>query len=569
MMRHWGDAIGGSSAITIWSWIVTLPLALVLGVSGGLILALPIAPWLLAVVATQVALILPLALARATYLSARPRRARPVAALATFAVIGALRALGLFGFAAVMGVDPTGELVSSWLLSSAIYGVVALSVIAIVVDGIRQHRAALHRLEALRASLAQTRAIDETRRAELAEVFYAEVQASVSAALNGIRTAGPATHADVSASLRSVAETVVRPLSHRLASDDTWEMPLTFEPPPAPPLATRVRELIGAMRPAQPIVLVSLIELLALPYLWQRISVAYALLNLVVGTAALLASGWIIWRAWPSRTMTIPGLVTLAAAYAGAGGVASGVIDLAAHVVGLSAPFFWTTIVFVPTTALAVSLQAATTQRRRAIEVDLTLTLAQEAQETARLRESLARLRSRLARVLHSTVQGEFIATALNLAADQGASVQAVDVELDALGQRVEERIRAVESPAIRAQDRLRDLIDLWSDVLVITVQAAPDAWATLDADPDLVDRTVDVVAEGLTNAVRHGSGGAIELSIDACPGGIDLRIGSPGTLSPSARPSLGMRTMSESADAWELIQVDDRVDLVVSLRLG
>ena len=569
MMRQWGNAIGGPSAITIWSWIITLPLAVVIGVSGGLILALPLGPWLLAVVATQVALILPLALARLTYLSDRVRRPRPVAALVTFAALGALRSLLLLGFAQVMGVTPTGNLASSWLIAGSVYGVVVLSAIAIVVDGVRQHRSALQRLDELRASLAQTRSLDETRRAELADVFYAEVQTSVSTALDGLRVTGQATRADVSASLRAVAETVVRPLSHRLASDDTWEVPLAVKPPPPPRLATRVRELIGAMRPAQPIILVALIELLALPYLWQRVGVAYALLNLVVGSAALLGSSWLIGRAWPRRMMTIPALVALFAAYAVAGGFASAAIDFAAHAVGLSAPFFWTTIAFVPIAAFAISLLAAITARRRVIEADLTSTLAEEAQETARLRESLARLRSRLARVLHSTVQGEFIATALALAADQDASVQAVDGELDALSQRVRERIGTIEAPAISAEDRMHDLIDLWSDVLVIEVRAAPDAWATLDADPALVDRAVDVVAEGLTNAVRHGTGRTIELSITALPDGIDLRIGSPGVLAASAQPSLGMQTVAESADAWELVQVDDRVNLVVSLRSG
>ena len=193
MTRHWGDAIGGPNAITIWSWVVTLPLALVIGVSGGLILGLPLAPWLLAVVATQVILIVPLLLARATYLSARPRAPRPVAALITFAILGVLRSLLLVAFAQLMGVTPTDNLVSSWLISGAIYGVVILSAIAIVVDGVRQHRSALLRLDALRASLAQTRALDETRRAELAEVFYAEVQASVSSALDALRDTAPPT----------------------------------------------------------------------------------------------------------------------------------------------------------------------------------------------------------------------------------------------------------------------------------------------------------------------------------------------------------------------------------------
>ena len=569
MIRQWGHAIGGTSAITRWSWIVTFPLAVVLGVSGGLILGLPLGTWLLAVVATQVALILPLTLARATYLSARPRRSRPLAALVTFAALGALRSLLLLVFAQVMGVTPSGNLASSWLISGAVYGVVVLSAVAIVVDGIRQHRAALQRLEELRASLAQTRALDETRRADLADVFYAEVQTSVTAALDGLRVTGQATRADVSASLRAVAETVVRPLSHRLASDDTWEVPVPAGTVSTPTYRERGRELVGAMRPAQPIILVTLIELLALPYLWQRVGVAYALLNLVIGSATLYALTVLISRAWRTRRMSVAILAIITVEYAVAGGVASGAIDLAAGAAGLSAPFFWTTVAFVPIAALSISLLTAVNRRRRAIEADLTDALALEVQETARLRDSLMQMRGRLARILHSTVQGEFIATALTLAADDDSSVQAIDAELDALAEKVRERLRMIDVPTLHAEDRLRDLIDLWSDVLVIEVRAAPDAWTTLDADPALVDRAVDVVAEGLTNAVRHGTGRSIELSITALPDGIDLRIGSPGTLAASAQPSLGMQTVAESADAWELVQVDDRVNLVVSLRSG
>lgn len=568
---RWGAAIGGSNAITVWSWIITFPLALILGVSGGLILGLPLPTWLLAVVVTQVLLVAPLVLARLTWLSARPRAPRPVAAVLTFALIGALRAVLLVAFAGALGVPPSLDLAAGWVVSGIVYGVVALSAIAVVVDGIREHRAALQRLESLRASLAHSRAHDASRRDELAVVFLEEVDASVTSALDSVRGNGPGlgerTRAEVSASLRSVAETVVRPLSHRLAEDDAWVVPLPAQEPEAPGRGQRARELLAAMRPATPLLPVAAIEALALPYLVQRIGPEFALLNLVVGSVVLFMLCWLIARLWTWRTMTVPRLLGLAAAYAVAGGLASAAIDLVAHALGMTVPFFWTTVAFVPVAALAISLLAALDERRRAVEEETADALAAEAQETARLREGLADLRRRLARVLHSTVQGEFIAAALALAAQDDASVASIDAELDDLEQRVRDRIRVAESPTARAEERVRDLSSLWADVLAIETVAEPEAWRVLDADPALLQRAIDVVAEGLTNAVRHGSSRAVVLSLALRDDAIVLCIAAPGVLSAAARPSLGMRTVAESADTWELAQVDDRVDLTVSLR--
>lgn len=566
MIARWGAAIGGPNAITTWSWTASMPLALVLGVNGGLILGLPLGTWLLAVVATQVLLIAPLALARLTYLSGRPRAPRPVSALVTFGILGALRSVLLIAFAVMLGVTPSADLVASWVVASAAYGVAALSAIAIVVDGIREHRAALQRLDVLRASLARTRALDEMRRDELAEVFLAEVDASVTSALEGVRVTGRSTRDEVSAALRAVAETVVRPLSHRLASDDEWVIPIPTPTTPAPRTA-RVRELLTAMRPAPALLPVALIEVLALPYLLQRIGTAFALLNLIVGSAILYLLCWAIARLWGERAMTPARLLLLAIAYAVAGGAAAAAIDVIAHLLGMAVPFFWTTVAFVPIAALAVSLLGALDERRHAVEEETAEALVADAQETARMRDGLADLRKRLARVLHSTVQGEFIAAALALAAQGDASIETIDAELDELSQRVRDRIRVVETPVARAADRIGDLVELWADVLAVDTTAEPAAWAALDAHPALLDRAVDVVAEGLTNAVRHGSAREVTLSVTAHDGAVVMRIGSPGTLSATARPSLGIRTVAESADAWELAQVDDRVDLTVSLR--
>lgn len=55
-------------------------------------------------------------------------------------------------------------------------------------------------------------------------------------------------------------------------------------------------------------------------------------------------------------------------------------------------------------------------------------------------------------------------------------------------------------------------------------------------------------------------------MAIESRDGSVAIRICTPGTLSANVRPSLGLRTVAESAEQWSLVQVDGRVDLVVDL---
>ena len=565
MIASWARSIGGPNAITIWSWIVAFPLALVIGVSGSLILGIPLARWLLVVAITQVLLVVPLLLARATYLSDRPRRPRPVVALITFAAIGCMRSILLVGFARLLGVDPDPEVIASWVVAGAFYGMAVLTATAIVVDGIREHRASLQRLRTLRAFIEAGRALDETSRADLEEAFLADVEASLASALEGVRMAH-GTRAEVSGALRSVAQEVVRPMSHRLAQDADWGVP-AVEPTP-PSRGARARELLSAMAPAPPLLPVLAIEFLAVPFLLQAFGPAFAALNLVVGTSFLFALCWLIARFGPRPPMSAPGLVILAVAYAVAGALAALGIALVAGALGMQVPFFWTTAIFLPVAALAVSLLAALDVRRGLIEEEMASALVEEAQETARLRDSLGQLRRRLARTLHSTVQGEFIAVALALAAQEEAGSLQIGRELDRLGRVVTDRMRSSEVASVNAEDRVRDLVSLWDGVLRVDLDAEASVWPLLDADRSMQDHVIDIIAEGLTNAVRHGA--ATEATVRLRPEGdcLALRIASPGSLSPQARPGFGLASIAESSDHWAFEQSDGVVALEVRLNI-
>lgn len=64
--RAWWQRIGGPNAITVWSWWITLPLSLLISLSGAREIGSPLGPWLALVLAVQIALIAPLVIIRAT-----------------------------------------------------------------------------------------------------------------------------------------------------------------------------------------------------------------------------------------------------------------------------------------------------------------------------------------------------------------------------------------------------------------------------------------------------------------------------------------------------------------------
>lgn len=569
MVRRWAAAIGGPYAITLWSWIATFPLALIVGVSGGVILRKPMGMWLLAVIAVQVVLIVPLVLARMALLPARPRRARPVTALVVFSCVGALRALLLAGVAVATGDALNVRFVLGWMVAGAVYGVAALSAVAIVISGVRQHRAAMQRLADGEASLVALRTIDSTRLHELEQVFVSEVENSVTAALNDIRGGRLQTKKDVSHALRAVAEEIVRPLSHRLVDSEDWDAAVLTPPSTALPRRERARLLTAQIRPASPVLLVIVIELLALPFLLERIGPFFAVMNVLIGGGTLLMVSWLVTRLWPSGDMTGVRLGVLVLAYAGAGAAASGVVERVDSLLGLGAPFFWTTIVFVPATALAISLVAALERRREYVERDMSDLISREALETARVRTSLASLRQRLAKVLHSAVQGEFISSALTLAAQGDHSQRAVDEELDRLVESVRDRVRLGDTPTRSARERVNGLVDVWAEVLGANLDADDEVWAVLDEDTRLQDRVVDILSEGLTNAVRHGSGSGVSVGVRWDNPCVLVTIASPGALAGNSSPGLGSRVLTESADTWSLVEADGRVLLAARCSPG
>lgn len=559
--RTWWWRIGGPNAVTVWSWWATLPLALLASAYGGALAGLPLVPWITAALAVNVLLIVPLVIVRATYLSARPRSSRPVLAVVTFSALGALRSLLMVGIAAAMGYGDVATILWEWPLMGAIAGAFSLSIVAVVVDSVREHRAATQRLLALQASLRQINEIESARLVELEAEFVRDVEQRVLVALEQVRVSTPPSGPEAGRSLREVSEAVVRPLSHQLAAADPWTVP--DQPAPRERWTRKVEDLVRLVGPVHPLGPVLVFELTVLPFMLARFGVALTVLNLVVGPSVLVGLGLLIRRYWPALTNPWGNILGLAAAYAASFIAAGTVVSACFLALGVQPLPLWSAVIAYPMLALAWSLFDAILARRAALEQELADSLAQQVQAAEQLRSRVIAMQRRIAKMLHSVVQGELVTSAVSLARTDDPA--AVTAEIDRVSASIVVRLHA-EDHAVDSRERILDLLSLWSAALAVDVDVDDAVWAVLDVDAALREAVVDVLAEGLTNAVRHGSGPSVAVSMRPGTSGIAVEIQSQGHLRSQGSTGLGMQTIASSAQAWSLEEQGGVVRLSVTL---
>lgn len=559
--RTWWWRIGGPNAVTVWSWWATLPLALLASAYGGALAGLPLVPWITAALAVNVLLIVPLVIVRATYLSARPRSSRPALAVVTFSALGALRSLLMVGIAAAMGYGDVATILWEWPLMGAIAGAFSLSIVAVVVDGVREHRAATQRLLALQASLRQINEIESARLVELEAEFVRDVEQRVLVALEQVRVSTPPSGPEAGRSLREVSEAVVRPLSHQLAAADPWTVP--DQPAPRERWTRKVEDLVRLVGPVHPLGPVLVFELTVLPFMLARFSVALTVLNLVVGPSVLVGLGLLIRRYWPALTNPWGNILGLAAAYAASFIAAGTVVSACFLALGVQPLPLWSAVIAYPMLALAWSLFDAILARRAALEQELADSLAQQVQAAEQLRSRVIAMQRRVAKMLHSVVQGELVTSAVSLARTDDPA--AVTAEIDRVSASIVVRLHA-EDHAVDSRERILDLLSLWSAALAVDLDVDDAVWAVLDVDAALREAVVDVLAEGLTNAVRHGSGPSVAVSMRPGTSGIAVEIQSQGHLRSQGSTGLGMQTIASSAQAWSLEEQGGVVRLSVTL---
>ena len=534
----WWQRIGGDNALSRWSWIVAMPSGVALALSSAG--SVPhLFPWLITAVLANAVAAAVLAVASLTILRPGNRPVRTLAALATFAIAGAVRgALLTLGYRWVGAPDPMSA--AERVLGNAVLAIVLLSLIAIVVDSSRRHTRLIAELLIAQRTLD---ALSEAKEEELRRID-GEVDRCLAVAADttapGIPTEG------YSLWLRECAE-AVRRVSHDLHRDSSTDPPLPSVPDPRP--WDRISPLLRRMGPAAPVPCAFIIEIAPLTGVASQSGWQVALFNALVGGTVLTCLAMVVRRWYRRAARGVPNLLLLTAVYTAVALIAMYVTRYLGMVVGVEVPLFPLGVPYIVGVALGLSLVAAVKDGYAA-----DLRQREEAVSAAALRadanaEEVRERRRTLAALLHGPVQGELLR----------AAAGSTDVA------RVAARVRGLlaEPPAVvPAEQEVADVVGAWRTVLDLEMAAPTELWPVLDEHPVTRQAVIDVISEGLGNAVRHANGTRVRLDLGVTGKEVSIAVTSQGTLDAEPAPGLGSAILERRCSSWRIAAQDREVRL-------
>ncbi|MEN0084937.1 MAG: hypothetical protein AAGC66_09230 [Leifsonia sp.] len=551
--------IYGPSAVTWWSWLITLPFALTVMSGQQYVTGGPAA--VLAVAGLQHAILGVVLLVGVAVLRVVRGRRRAVAVLIIYVVVGAVRPLLFLEAGGLLGipVEP-GDLVGRVAIN-IVSLVVVLALIAVGVDLVREHRGVYRRLRA--AQRASER--DAARAGERLQALRSTAVDGVVAALEEAAheaAAHPMQAPEAARLLRAVAQDVVRPASHRVFADGAPEP--AQEPEPLGPREWSA-SVIGGMRAAPPIATALTFSLLVVPYgitlsgLGSLVAVAAGLFVLIAANAAAARL--------PLPRRAAARLTALALVYVAAGVLLSVVDTLVLRLLGIEPESVWFQAGMYPVIAVGVAFVASLTVRLRLDQAELEHAVQVSVSTAARIRADYERERGALARLLHAGVQSELIAGALALTAAPSADPAQTAERIAEVVDRARTALRGAEGEPEPAE-QVQALLDSWSSAIGLDVRVGKGAWDRL-ADPLRATAVADTISEGLANAVRHGNGAPVLLELrPGEPEGVRVVIVSGGSLGGRAigdRSGIGLRQLSERGTV-ALRERSGRVELAVAI---
>jgi signal transduction histidine kinase len=562
------DRLACPSALSIPVWLVAFAPSVTTAVLhdrnlfGGSVLA-----WLFAAVVGALAAGLVLALAAVLLGGRRPL----VVLLAVFALAGALRGLGVGSSAFALGLVDDPQL-GIRALSGAVLALFWLPIATVVVDGFRRHRRTREELDRVTADaegdLARAQAeLQEVR--ERTRLDITDQVAGVAHTLDDL----PRDPADATAELQAcatrlhdLASTVVRPISHEAAREAQ-----------AAPVRASVSRWVAYRAVVVDAVTVDpfrpdWLALLLFPSILMTAIRAYGPIPGILGAASIvLLAAFVLLT---GRRLLTPRLHRWAASWRFV--VVIGVWALAAVAsalpVALSsgweisperswAVFGVPLLAYVPTTCAGIAIGTAISSAWALDEDARTSRIASLTWQTRLDEQRTWATRRQWGRHLHGSVQSALTSTALliEMHLRSGADPSAV---ADQARERLRPVLLASAEPPTEAtvdvEEVLGGITAVWSRVASISVTLDSDSRAGLAADTAAAERVVEIVREGLSNAIRHGH--AKQVTIDVATGEdgtVDVSVRDDGAWTARAGTGLGSTLLDEWCLTWERQRTD------------
>lgn len=504
--------LGGPNAVSWPAFWVTygLNLAAHFTTSGGV--EASVLTRVLIVTASQIVMFTPLVILRWTLFNDE-NLPHPWTTVLAFAGAGALRGVVVTGLLVALGAVQEAR----WgfrVSSSIVTQCTMLTLAALVVDSLRQHRQRLSTLLANRTALEQSRLQAQSLLVERNDEALERLKAVLFEELERIDRDVPE---QAAVGLHRTAADVVRPMSHELAgSIPTWT------PKPLPPQAlkldwSQVLEDATRGRPLRPVAAGLCLGVVASVFVLSAFGEqgpAILLLSIVGTMLALWAGNAVLGVLLTGRSLRARVALACAAVAAAALVVCAAVFWVvqgsaerwAAVAAGLT---------FIPAITVLLTLARAAFEQQGRIEGEL-------ARSEADLRLGLARVRQvqwfqqkALSRALHGPMQSAVTSAAIRIdeAIRSGSATVGLIGELRGDLLSTVDVLAAPNEVVSSMSDATDRIVGMWDGVCEVTVEVDRAAAETLAGDEVLRSCVIDVVTEATSNSVRHGRARNVRLS--------------------------------------------------------
>lgn len=537
--------IGGPSAVSLWAWLTLGPIAIL----GALFSFGPQATrehfWvLLAAAALSYLTSGPVFLvAHLTYLSpSKKRPARPLAALITFAVAGLTVGVTLSALVDSfdIGLETASGLGRAWLQ------LFWSSLIALVIDSRRRHRELSAELQ---DSLQQTAQLAKNQADVLANLrgsLITKLKTTLLSALQQTDAKG----------LNRLADEVIRPLRVELDRDLVPASPAAMQPSQ---IKWRPLLAISLRKPLNPW-LTGLVA--ALSGLVASFSFfGFATIANFLGVWLFVALNLLLLRLFGLQNplWSFPVLFAGSLFGAGFGEYLQQFAPVGASSLGNLNLGSWLI-------ALFIGLQLSLESERKAKLMEMGAALERLRWQREKLDQVVWVETRRLSKFVHSEIQGRIRAAAIrsaNLSANQ----------LDQLRSECMAALERAREP-VGFKEFLHQSQRLWEGILVISSDIQDPIIELLEQDAFAKAAAIEVIREGLCNAVRHGKAGSAVLTLRAPliegDGFLSVSIVNDGEpLEANTSVGFGSEVLDEASSQWTLANTASGVELVARIPLN
>jgi signal transduction histidine kinase len=484
--------------------------------------------------------------------------ARGLLSIGVFALAGAVRGAVVAAFFVAWGVDGGAAEVTR-VFGGIALGLAVLTPMSLLVDQARGFAAARARLLAQRdhltASVEHVSAQIEDRDEHVVE----RIRAALLGALDA-----PSEEAGRESSsadrLEAIARDVIRPLSHELAG----------AVPPVDAAASRTatgrirwREILDEAtrgRPLLPWATAALFSLLSAPALSASVGVGWAMIATALDVpilVALLAAANAVIHPFLSRFGLALRSLMVATAGIAVGLVAGVIAHWAFLQLGQVVDFgdarspFIALALLVPGLAIPLAIARGSARARRRVLSDLTDSDIALTRQLVRLRQMQWSQQRMFARALHGPVQTLVMSGAARL---RSAGTE----ELTSRASELRNELLVLLDATSATGDRLtwsegvRRIEATWQGLAAISVTISNVTLETLAADPVACDVAMEIVAEAVGNAVRHGDASAIAVDVAVVDDDLLIRVQDNGQSGLGVGSGMGSQVLQDCCLRWE-----------------